>query len=69
MAVICAHVKTAAELLPGDVINIHGAGSIIEHVSVTDSQVSAIAAEGGRVFRFEPEHQLEYVTNQEWSRI
>lgn len=69
MAVICAHVKPAAELLPGDVINFNGSGESVEsvHFDALHSEVWLRFAHGQVMLS--ADHQVEYVTNEEWSRI
>ena len=69
MAVICAHVKSAKDLLPGDVINIHGTGSIVEVVDIDNSDGIVYVDFNNGQDAFSTDHQVEYVTSEEWSRI
>lgn len=69
MAVICASVKRAELLEPGDVVNVDGSGFTIEHVSVHEGLVSLIRKEGGKVVRMPSDHQIEYVTAEQWAAL
>lgn len=66
MAVLCASVKRAELLEPGDVINFNGAGEAVESVHLDDLNAEVWVRFAHGQVMLSAGHQIEYVTAEQW---